>query len=247
MFPSFISAKSTRLCSLLHGAVLFGLFFVTHSLAQTPAATNPPPPMPADLDGQWWGAARHGDETGEIGFEFSRRPNDRLLAKEWLPNANAYGTPIGWVAYQDGKYSVPDANMPLTLKDGVLTGSLWLPDFVIRLHRTDQPLIAEPEPPTLGTGPEPIWTFQASAALWTSPVVAGDLAYLGDAAGMLRENSTPCRSRTARNVGTSTPAPASTAMRQSTATPCISLPTTAVSINWIAAPVQKSGTPTSAV
>ena len=147
--------------------------------AQPPAAA----PVPAEIEGRWWGEARHGNETGEVGFEFSRKPNGRVLVREWLPNVNAYGAPIGWLATQDGQFDVPGANMPFTLKDGVITGTLWLPDLHFILRRTDLPLPTEPEPPPVPTGPAPTWNFQAGAALWATPLAADNVIYLGDAAG----------------------------------------------------------------
>ena len=186
-----VASKSpTRARSLLRFSVppcLTGIAFAaalaaTQLLAEADAPKPPPAPVPAEIEGKWWGTARYGNETGELGFEFTRRPNGRVLAREWLPNVNAYGSPLGLVEFKDGQFSIGGANTPFTLKDGALTGTLWLPEVNFTLHRTEK-LPVEPEPPAISTGPEPIWTFHADAGLWTSPIVAGDLAYLGDAAG----------------------------------------------------------------
>ncbi len=160
--------------------ILLVVGLIAPLLAQSPGT---PPPVPAEIEGKWWGPARGGSETGELGFEFTRRPNGRVLVREWLPNVNAYGSPLGFVEYKDGEYGITGANTPFTLKDGALTGTLWLPALSFTLHRTEQPLPAETEPPAVPAGPAPAWTFQAGAPLWASPVARGDLIYLGDAAG----------------------------------------------------------------
>jgi hypothetical protein len=48
------------------------------------------------LIGKWWGEARHGAETAELGFSFDSGDN-HVLAREWLPNINAYGSELGSV------------------------------------------------------------------------------------------------------------------------------------------------------
>lgn len=97
---------------------------------------------------------------------------------------NAYGAAVGWATVKDGQLLVPEANISLGLKAGVLTGSLLLADLTFSARRTADPLPVEPEPPAVGAGPKPAWTYHAGAALWAGPVVADGVAYLGDAAGV---------------------------------------------------------------
>ncbi len=170
-----------RSAACFSGATL-GVLLAGPALFATDAPKPPPSNVPVELEGKWWGTARHDNETGELGFEFTRRPNGRVLAREWLPNVNAYGSPMGWVEFKDGQYSIGGANTPFTLKDGVLTDTLWQPGLSFTLQHADK-LPTEPEPPAIGTGPEPAWIFHADAAFLASPVVAGELAYLGDAGG----------------------------------------------------------------
>ena len=60
------------------------------SLAETKPEHVPLLPTPATLIGEWFGEARHGDETAEIAMVFEKEENGRALTREWLPNLNAY-------------------------------------------------------------------------------------------------------------------------------------------------------------
>ena len=110
-------------------------------------------------------------------------PDGRVLARAWLPNVNAYGSALGWVTVADGRLLVRESNLPLTLVNGVLTGSFYLPDLTFTVQPTTAPFPFEPEPPSVDPGPAPVWTYQAGAPLWAGPVVAGRIAYFGDAGG----------------------------------------------------------------
>ena len=155
------------------------------SLAQTPSnSAAPAPKVPADLDGRWVGTARRGPESAVIGFEFERKPDGRVLAKLWLPEINAYGTGIDWLAYADGKFNVAALGAPLVLEAGTLRGQLFSPEIAFTAQRGGQ-LPAEPLPPAGPTGPAPAWTYRSGAKFWSSPVVADGIAYLGDTAGKL--------------------------------------------------------------
>lgn len=101
-----------------------------------------------------------------------------------MPDVNAYGSAVGWATVKAGQLMVPEANISLALKAGVLTGSVMLPALTFSARLTADPLPVEPEPPAVDTGPEPAWTYHAGAALWAGPVVADGLAYIGDAAGV---------------------------------------------------------------
>lgn len=46
------------------------------------------------------------------------------------------GAAVGWVTVQRGQLKVPEANISLVLKTGVLTGSLLLPDLTFSARRT---------------------------------------------------------------------------------------------------------------
>jgi outer membrane protein assembly factor BamB len=161
------------------GLALVPLFLLTPLFAQNP----PPAAVPAEIEGRWSGEVRHDSDTGFVGFEFQRQPDGRVLARAWLPNVNAYGSPVGWVTVTDGRLMVREANIPLALFNGVLTGSFYLPDLTFTARRTTEPFPAEPEPPSVDPGPEPAWTFHAGAPLWAGPVVADGIAYIGDAGG----------------------------------------------------------------
>ncbi len=154
------------------------------SLAQTPAPTAPakPPAIPPDLDGRWVGEVHHGSETAFLGFAFERKPDGRVAVELWLPNLNAYGTPIDWLAYADGKFSVAALGAPLVLKDGTLTGTLFSPDLTFSLRRGDT-FPNEPKMPAGDTGPAPAWTYRSAAGFWASPVIFDNVAYLGDSTG----------------------------------------------------------------
>jgi outer membrane protein assembly factor BamB len=125
----------------------------------------------------------HDGESASVGFEFQRQPDGKVLARLWLPNVNAYGSPVGWLTMTDGRPMIRDFNIPFELKDGVLTGNLYLPGLPFTVRPTTDLLATEPEPPSVDPGPGAVWTYPAGAPLWASPVVAEGLAFLGDAGG----------------------------------------------------------------
>jgi len=160
-----------------------GAILLVAARAQEPAAKAVGPPVPAGLDGQWLGTVQHGTEAAEVGFEFTRQPDGRVLAREWMPEINAYGATVGWVHFDGAHFSIPESNINFVLENGTLAGtSLWLPSLTFTARATQQ-LPVEAPVPEVPAGPEPAWTYRGGAAFWGSPVVAGDTVYLGDAAG----------------------------------------------------------------
>ncbi len=104
--PTAMFRPSVRARAWLFGAAAAVLLASPHALADATAPKPPPPTVPAELEGKWWGTVRHGDETSELGLEFKRRPNGRVLAREWLPNVNAYGPRwAGWNSRTDNSAS----------------------------------------------------------------------------------------------------------------------------------------------
>jgi outer membrane protein assembly factor BamB len=141
--------------------------------------------VPKDLDGKWWGEVRHGSETGELGLQFERRPDGRVLVREWMPNLNAYGSPIGWLQSKDGKFFVPEANAGLSLKDSVLIGSVGGANLTFSLERSAKPFPTEPQPPTVSIGPDASWTYKATGPIWASPIADHGVVFIGDSSGTL--------------------------------------------------------------
>jgi len=160
----------------------FLALLVATALAQNPPAAAPPPAIPPELDGRWVGEAHRGAESTSVGFEFERKPDGRVLLRVWLPDINLYGSGIDWLAYAEGKFSVRALGGPLTVKDGTLSGQLFFPELSFSVHRGND-LPVEPAPPAADSGPTPAWTFRSGATFWASPVVAENVAYLGDTAG----------------------------------------------------------------
>ena len=167
--------KFPRLLGLLAVALALGISFGQQSSA----------PVPKDLDGKWWGEVRHGPEAGEVGLQFERRPDGRVLVREWMSNVNAYGSPIGWLQFTDGKFLIPDTNVALSLKENVLTGSVGGTNLTFSLKRSEKPFPTEPQPPSISTGPDPSWTYKATGPIWASPIADGGIVFVGDSDGTL--------------------------------------------------------------
>lgn len=153
------------------------------ALAATPADS------PADLTGAWLGEIRRGAETDSFGLEFDRQPDGRITTRLWLPKLNAYGSDVGPLTLAEGKFSLPAIGTALALDQGTLSGHLFASELAFTL-RPGGPLPTEPVPPAVPLGPEPTWVYHANAALWTSPVVADGVAYLGDVSGLLHAINT---------------------------------------------------------
>jgi outer membrane protein assembly factor BamB len=138
---------------------------------------------PDILIGKWWGEVKHGGEVGELGLNFEKRDDGRVLAREWLPNINAYGSAIGFLNSKDGKLRIPESGIELSRRDKVVVGGYAGQDLTFALQRTDRQLPNEPDPPSVPSGPEPLWTYQGGGKFWASPIVDRQTIYVGDAKG----------------------------------------------------------------
>jgi hypothetical protein len=148
----------------------------------SPAAEGTTRFSPADLEGTWAGRATHESDACDFGLRFTREANGRVLARVWLPCLNSYGSAIGWLTASDTGWVVPEAPLILTRAGGGIAGSFYQSSLRFTAQRADS-LPREPDPPPVGIGPEPLWTYRAGAPLWAAPVITGNVAYFGDAAG----------------------------------------------------------------
>jgi outer membrane protein assembly factor BamB len=148
-------------------------------------AQQAPAPVPTDLDGKWWGEVRHGPETGELGVQFERRPDGSVLVREWMSNLNAYGLPVGRLQFKDGKFFVPEANVSLSLRENLLTGSMAGADLTLSLRRSDKTFPTEPQPTPVSAGPTPSWDYKATGPIWASPITDHGIVFVGDSNGTL--------------------------------------------------------------
>ena len=148
-------------------------------------------PSPGDIEGIWTGEARHGDETGFIGFRFFRAKDGvRFGTLLWMPHLNNYGSFVGEVKTDDGKLGIPDSHTPMQLTDDTLRGSLYVPDLTITVRRAGE-LTAESEPPAdLPVGPAATWTYDSGSEFWTTPALGNETAYIGDRQGRVHAVNT---------------------------------------------------------
>src|SRR6202049_4365696 len=109
------------------------------------------------LIGEWYGEARHGDETAELVMVFEKTDHGRVLTREWLPNLNAYGSVVGFVTFNGDKFVVPKVRLEFVQKENELIGNVPDQGIVFKLIRTKRPLPSEPQPPALINGPKPVW------------------------------------------------------------------------------------------
>jgi outer membrane protein assembly factor BamB len=137
----------------------------------------------ANVAGQWTGRIRHGEETGFFGLDVTPAGSGNgLFARLWMPDLNAFGSVIGPVQVDGDRVTIPALGISLTASGDSLTGAAP-PELRFSLAR-DGPLPAEPPvDSTLPRGPDPVWSYQAGAAFWTTPVIDRGIAYLGDASG----------------------------------------------------------------
>jgi len=134
------------------------------------------------LEGPWTGVAVHDRDSTAIGFTFARDDTGGLVARMWLPALNCEGTELGPVVARNGKLGVPYAAMPIRVSGDSLNGTVYGPLVGYAVKRGGVMPVLPPEL-AVKKGPAPRWTYRAAGPLWASPVVAGGVAYIGDAAG----------------------------------------------------------------
>lgn len=134
-------------------------------------------------EGSWLGETEMEGQRYQVGLEFRAGAEGALTGRQWFPALHLFGSDIGPVT-RDGDH-VRNANIGLDLVVGAdeLTGTIAGP-HPVRLHRSAT-LLTTPPAPDYPPGPPPAWTYAAGAALWASPVAAGEHAYIGDEHGTL--------------------------------------------------------------
>ncbi len=167
-------------------AIALAIFALSLAGSVAHGAENPAPPTlsPEQFVGRWSGEARNENDRSEIGFVFDQQKDGAVTVRLWLPEVNAYGAMLGTLRIEGDKASVPDWGIPLTLRNGELTGNLYQPELLFTVRRTSS-LPDEPAIPEIPAGPAPSWTAK-TGPLCATPTVVGDAVIVADTAGVIR-------------------------------------------------------------
>jgi len=145
------------------------------------------PAVAADVDprllGRWWGTTGTERERIDVGFEFSRGADGKLMTRITQPIMNYYGQAAGEAQWDGERLSNATLKLSLALDGDALRGHYPGPNSEIELKRVDK-LPSEPTPPRLPAGPEPRWQTRLGGQIFASPIVADGVAYVGSTAGV---------------------------------------------------------------
>ena len=135
--------------------------------------------------GRWRGTASTGEQTAEVGFDITQSARGVVLRMS-LPPLHAWNMPVGYLtASGTNAWVVPDWHITIARDGGALVGTLGDPRVAFRVSRVEE-LPAEPSRPSMAAGAEPVWRYQAGAALWAPLAAADGVVYAGDSSGRLR-------------------------------------------------------------
>ena len=137
----------------------------------------------AALEGYWLGSTGTARERVEVGLEFRRGEDGKLVLRLTQPIMGMYGVDVG-EAKREGDIVTNDAlALALRIDGDRLTGSFPGPRAATELRRARSLPQLQPLP-ELPTGPAPLWQTRLGGTVYASPVVADGIAYIGTTGGV---------------------------------------------------------------
>jgi outer membrane protein assembly factor BamB len=161
------------------GALLFFSAALTALRGATTAVAAPPDP----IEGKWAGTFRSGEDHVAYGLEIRRNDQGELTVSQFLPEIHNPGFPLGTLTRTAGRDLYHGA-LDLNREGDQLTGSFPGTKLTVSLHRAGTLPLAPP-PVSVPPGPVPLWTYNAHSPFWSTPTIAGGVAFLGSADGVL--------------------------------------------------------------
>lgn len=147
-------------------------------LAVATAAASPDP-----IEGKWVGTAGPPDNRAVFALEIKRDAAGALGGTLCLDRLNYYNQPLPSFHVAEGKFTVPEFGLELSLQGDRLVGTLGGPAAPVELRRTDR-LPAEPPLPDVPAGPDPLWQAQLGSAIYATAAVHEGFAYVGTLGGV---------------------------------------------------------------
>lgn len=137
------------------------------------------------VEGLWWGKAGSVREQVEVGLEFKRDADGKLVVHLTLPILNVYGVETGGEVRREGDRVLHEGlYLSLQLQGDTLSGTYPGPNSPATFTRVKR-LPREQPPPRLSEGPPPRWQTRLGGSVYASPVVADGVAYVGTTAGIV--------------------------------------------------------------
>ncbi|HET9315230.1 MAG TPA: PQQ-binding-like beta-propeller repeat protein, partial [Vicinamibacteria bacterium] len=162
---------------------------VAVALALSSTILDAPLPDVSAIAGAWSGAAVHGGESQPVGLTFEAAADGTLAAKMSVPALQLYDLPLPPAKLEPGAVRIGQTFvLRFDAEAGTLSGPLpaaLVPVYSIPLTLRRGALARTAPPAPEGTPAEPLWTFDAGAAVWAGAEVARDTVFIGGDDGRL--------------------------------------------------------------
>ena len=173
-----ISAHSLAALRSFAVALAAGVLLLAGAAMARAAETRDP------VEGLWLGQTGSERERIDVGMEFRRNADGKLVLLLTQPISNYFGVDPGGDVARDGDRVKNDAlALSLTLQGDTLTGTYPGPNSPATLRRVKR-LPKELDPPAVPPGPEPRWQTRLNGQIYASPVVHDGIAYIGSSGGV---------------------------------------------------------------
>lgn len=138
-------------------------------------------PSPADFQGAWLGEIVAPNTRATFGLAFTPLGSD-LLVSLYFPDMFLYSANFGVARFRDGAFVLDALHLKVSRKGAGLSGVFGLAELPVELSRGTA---FDPPPPVaaIPTAPAPLWKCELGAPAWASPVIAGELIFIGTADG----------------------------------------------------------------
>jgi outer membrane protein assembly factor BamB len=135
------------------------------------------------VEGYWLGSTGTERERVEVGLEFRRGEDGRLVLHLTQPIMGMYGIDVGEAKRAGDKVTNDALALDLRIDGDTLTGSFPGTRAKSELRRVRR-LPQQAPLPKLPTGPAPLWQTRLGGTVYASPVVADGVAYVGTTGGV---------------------------------------------------------------
>jgi outer membrane protein assembly factor BamB len=174
-----------------HLACSFALLLVPAAAAQAPMEVSAATSSSAEFLGAWSGQITHDGDSVAFAVEIEPAPDGQLALKVTLPALHVARAPFGTAKPElaGAELRLGPFRFVLDREAGTLSGTIpeglapvyRLPFVLRRVPKIEETQRAQPAAPPA----QPVWTYEAGAALWPGPSFADGRLYFGGEDGVL--------------------------------------------------------------